>query len=159
MAWDNRSLGGHTECYCCYYHYGYCIFHPSSSICSFLPLPHPSLIFSPSYSFYLIETNRKEKKKLAFSKNLLYIRHHPWWFHMHNSIQSSNNPWIHVWVFPLYRWRNQSLLKSSELLPDTPRALTVLRLWITRASLINYNFTSIPNKELLTCILCVDDHS
>ena len=91
-----------------------------------------------------------------------YNRYHPWWYQMHNLIQFFNNTLRKCLAFSSYKGRNQALLKSSELLLDTLRhtfrhTSDLWGCWLSHASLIMSSFISIPNKELLTCILCAQD--
>ena len=57
----------------------------------------------------------------------------------------------------LLQMKKPSLLRSSELLSDTPRVVKVMRLLTNCATLVNCSFTLIPNKELLAYILYVLD--
>ena len=94
-----------------------------------------------------------------------YNRYHPCWYQMHNLIKFVNNTLRKCLAFLSYKGRNQVLLKSSELLLDTLRHAfrhtsdlwQSWGCWLSHASFIMSSFISIPNKELLTCILCVQD--
>lgn len=89
--------------------------------------PFPSSFFPSVFLFillfpsYVMKSNRKGKREPAFNKRHLCVRRCPWWYHMHNLIQSSDNASRKFLIFPSYRGRTQALLKSSELLSDTLR--------------------------------------
>ena len=85
-------------------------FPPSPS--SFFPSLFLFILLFPSY---VMKSNRKGRREPAFNKHHLCLRHCPWWYHMHNLIQSSDNASRKFLIFPFYRGRTQALLKSSEL--------------------------------------------
>ena len=125
----HTGLGRHTErrCFAAVMVINLFLIIPSSSFSSFPLLPHPSFpFFSSSSSFsplpsYLIKNNRKRGKYLALRKDRLCVKHHLWWFHMQSLIQYSKQTFEWIFLSLFYKWRNEDVPKSSELLLDAQR--------------------------------------
>lgn len=131
----------YMKCMFCY-SYGYyslthypflILFLFPSTPSSFLPILFTLIFLLPSPCF--TKNNQNRGKDLALSKDLLCVRHHPWWFHMQRLIQSLKQPFEWGFSVSLLQMKKPSAevkwVVSRCTVSDSPKADYLMPLSLT----------------------------